>query len=354
MTVLRQIGTLDLPNLTPIDLTGKPLPMLEWLAIDELWVDPAYQRDITAPSLRLIAQLVEGWDWLKLAPLLVAITDNGFEVIDGQTRATAAKLHPQIETVPCYVVDGSTLPQRAGAFVSHARARIAVTPGQIHHAAVTAGDTDAAAVDTVCRAAGVRILPFSPPFGVPFRVGDTVALASIKTMLGRRGVDRTTEVLRALVAAGLAPIGAQHLRAGEALCCEPEYAAEFGPEQLTAALQSLGTGLTTEVKTLAAAKGLPAWRALVGVLFKVRKARPRTVTETDSTSSKTPEKPTPQPSPPSAVASKTPAIPLSSKARIVDRRPVGSVSFGDPPPGRSALDQRRASTRDLVEGGRRP
>ena len=246
-----------------------------------------------------------------------ALTERGFEVVDGQNRATAGKLHPQITALPAYVVDGSTLPQRADAFVSHARARVAVTPGQVHHAAVTAGDPEAVQIDAVCRAADVRLLPFSPPFGVPYQVGDTISLASIRAMLARRGADRTTAVLRALVAAGLGPITAQHLRAGEALCCEPEYAMEFGPDQLTATLRAVGPGLGSDVRALSAAKGLPAWRAMVAVLFKHRKTRLRASDQ-----------------------------PLSPQARIIDRRPDTNVlSLGDPPPGRSALDQRTGGMR---------
>lgn len=32
---------------------------------------------------------------------------------------------------------------------------------------------------------------------------------------------------------------------------------------------------------------------------------------------------------------------IGSGGRVIDRRPTGAVDFGDPPPGRSALDQRR-------------
>ena len=71
MSALRQIGVLDLPNLSPVDLTDRELPMLEWLKVDELWIDPSYQRDLSPAALRMIARLVEGWDWLKCAPLLV-------------------------------------------------------------------------------------------------------------------------------------------------------------------------------------------------------------------------------------------------------------------------------------------
>ena len=359
MSALRQIGALDLPNLTPADLTGAPLPMLEWLDINDLWVNPSYQRDIGPASLKLIARLVEGWDWLKLAPLLVAITENGFEVIDGQTRAAAAKLHPQITTVPCYVYDGATLPQRAEAFVSHARARVAVTPGQLHHAEVAAGVDSAVSVDVVCRAAGIRLLPFTPAFATPYQVGDTTALGSIKAMLARRGAERTTEILRALVAAGLAPVTAQHIRAGEALCCEPEYAADFGPEQLTAALVAVGPAAAVEVRALAAAKGLPMWRAWTALLFKNRKARPAGVERTvravevqtvkpaaaavdaESTAPLQVQKGPISTALPSTHGLPKRANPLSPNARVIDRRRCGPVSLGDPEPGRSALDERR-------------
>ncbi len=134
---------------------------------------------------------------------------------------------------------------------------------------------------------------------------------------------RSREILEALVQAGLAPIPAALIRAGEAICTESEYAAEFGPEQLTAVLRALGSGALPEVKALAAAKCLPLWRAWVAVLFKHRKARPK------------PE--TTRPAQPEAVL---PAAPPPAR-RIIDRRPVGPVYLGEPEPGRSALDQRQ-------------
>ena len=331
------------PPPRPSNLSNQPLPMLEWLEVDILLINPAYQRDISAPSLKLIASLIEGWDWLKMAPLLVAMTENGLEVVDGQNRATAAKMHPGITKVPCYVVDGSTLPERAGAFVSHAKNKVAVTPGQVYHAEIAAGDETALTVDAVCRRAGVRILPFSPPYATGFQIGDTTALASVKVLVNRRGAMRAREVLEALVKADLAPISAAHIRAGEVLCCDAEYAAEFGPEQLTNAIRALGKSAVAEVTALAAAKNLPLWRAWASVLFKHRKIKPKTeagipatpsTPAHDNSSSRASDRaPTTQ-----HVRSNSPM------RRVIDRRPEpgSTVYLGEPAPGRSALDQRTA------------
>ena len=170
----------------------------------------------------------------------------------------------------------------------------------------------------LCARAGVRIVPFSPPGGSRYRVGDTTALASIKTLVKRRGPEHSEEILEALSNARLAPITADHIKAAEALCCEIEYAADFDPERLTATLEGLGARATAEAKALAAAKGLPMWRALAATLFKNRKGKPRVS-----------EKPA------------EPGAPDRSHAARAQQRVA--LPFGEPEPGRSALDQRLPS-----------
>lgn len=63
------------------------------------------------------------------------------------------------------------------------------------------------------------------------------------------------------------------------------------------------------------------------------------------------QKPAPAPVAKASAAAASPAIPISTRAeglaaaaRVIDRRRQGVVSMGDPPPGRSALDQRRSQS----------
>ena len=133
---VRAVAAIDLPGVTPAPLEGLAEPMFDRLVPRDLLVDAIYQRGLSARSLRLIRSIVGGWDWMKYEPPVVALTDRGFELIDGQHTAIAAACHPEIATMPVMVVDGSGLARRASAFVSHAVDRLQATPAQIHHAAL--------------------------------------------------------------------------------------------------------------------------------------------------------------------------------------------------------------------------
>lgn len=315
---MRPIAPLDRTDLAQADLSGAAEPILEMIAPTDLLVDDSYQRDLSVKSIALITAIVAGWDWLKFKPPVVAMSERGLEVVDGQHSAIAAATLG-IAKIPCMVVDGSRLEDRAGAFVSHATNRLQATRTQVWHAAVAAGDKHAILIRDVCATAGVDLVPF-PPQGSAYRPGQTIALGAIQKLIARRGPEPSTEILTALARAGLAPITAEWIKAGEALLCDDDYAAEFDAAALTAGIRSIGLALTSEAKQLAAAKGLPMWRALAAILFKQRRAR--------------------------RTAAATGIHALPSGGHVIDRRPATNVvELGDlPAPGRSALDQRRACT----------
>lgn len=89
----------------PKDVKGDP-PKVELVPVGELYLDHSYQREIRAAGRNNIRQIVAGFDWRHYQPLLVSRKeDGGYTVIDGQHRALAACLHPQIAHVPCSIVD---------------------------------------------------------------------------------------------------------------------------------------------------------------------------------------------------------------------------------------------------------
>lgn len=49
-----------------------PLPTLDWLPLDALFVDDRYQRQITDDGIALINRIVREFRWSKFHPLLVA------------------------------------------------------------------------------------------------------------------------------------------------------------------------------------------------------------------------------------------------------------------------------------------
>ena len=264
---MRHVAPIALADLKPASLAGRSEPMFDRIAPGDLLVDERYQRDLTRRSAKLIRSIVEGFDWLKFKPPVVALTERGFEVVDGQHSCIAAACHPEIETIPVIVVDGTDLPRRARAFVSHALDRLAVTPAQALRAAVTGGDPLASEMREVMEGAGVIVPAHNPENGV-YTPGQTLAIGAIRGMLRRRGAERSREVLAALARAELAPITAMHIRVADALLCDPEYAPDFDAERITAAMRALTPATMAETRELAAAKRLPMWRALTATLYR--------------------------------------------------------------------------------------
>jgi hypothetical protein len=104
-----------------------------------------------------VREIIANWDWSKFKPPVVVEVDNGFHVIDGQHTAIAAASHPDVRRIPVMVVEAGSVQARAAAFLGHNRNRISITPLQLFHASVAAGDPDALTAQQVCDRAGVKI-----------------------------------------------------------------------------------------------------------------------------------------------------------------------------------------------------
>lgn len=189
-------------------------PILLWVKPDELLVDESYQRNLSRKSIQLITKIVQNWNWTHLKPPIVVKDEdsNEFFVIDGQHTAIAAATHPKIDKIPIMVVDAETVRERAMGFLAHNRDRVAISPQQIHHSAIQAGDAEALEIDRVCKDAGVTVLR-NPPTSGKFKTGDTLALGAIRSMVRKFGAPATTAVLRCLVLAGRAPVRSDEMKA---------------------------------------------------------------------------------------------------------------------------------------------
>lgn len=274
--VMRPIAPLDLEGISPRDLVDEDDPVFDIVDPRELLVDESYQRGLSPKSIALIRRIVANWSWSKFkVPNCVRVGDQ-LHVVDGQHSCIAAASHPGIQAIPVLI---STMPEvadRAGAFLSHATNRLQATAVQIHRAALTAGDEEAVALDAVCRAAGVELLPFPPSGTYPYEPRQTVAVVGIRRLIAKRGAERATEILSALAAADLAPISGDHIRLGEMLLCDEPYAEAFDAERLTAALRGLTARTQAEARELAIAQRLSAWRALAAVIYRnATRAKPR-------------------------------------------------------------------------------
>lgn len=242
-----------------------------------LFVDPLYQRSIGERGLRLIRQIVENFDWNRFKPpaCAYAVHDGQtvLKVFDGQHTAIAAASHPAISEIPVMIHEARETAQQAAAFVGQNTGKLAVTPLQLHQAALVAGDEDALTIAQVCERAGVRVLKFSAK---KFEAGDTLAINAIAQLVDKRGAMKARIILEVLAKSGMAPIIAPQIKAVETLLTDPQYCHDITPENLSVALSGAWLADQEAAKQLAMAQKWPFWRALAITWFrntkKTRKA----------------------------------------------------------------------------------
>ena len=77
----------------PKSASAGAAPMLQWLKIADLVVDPAYQRPIIGKGRRNVDRIARTFSWSCFAPVVVSPVEGGkFAIIDGQHRTTSAAL----------------------------------------------------------------------------------------------------------------------------------------------------------------------------------------------------------------------------------------------------------------------
>lgn len=273
--VKRKVTPLNLVHVQP-GLAETSVPTFREVEPGDLLVDESYQRQISERSLELIRRIVAQWDWRRFKPPVVAETEDGLVVLDGQHTAIAAATHPLVTRIPVMVVEAADRTAQAKAFVGHNKDRLGITQMQMHHAALAAGDEDALTIDQVCQRAGVKILRTSPGGGV-FKPGETVAVLAIGALINRRGAQKARIVLQVLADARCAPVSAGQIKAVELLLHGQDYKGEVEPGDITSAILALGvTEAEREARVFAAAHKTPLWQALAVVLFrKARRGRRR-------------------------------------------------------------------------------
>lgn len=272
MTRLRTVEPLQLPvGWTPAVLEDFQ-PRFEWIAPSSLLIDPQYQRSLTEASVRLIHRIAAGWSWRRFKPPIVAATDAGLHILDGQHTAIGAATHGGIHTIPVMIVEGADQLERARAFLGHNRDRVGLTALSLFHAAVAAGDESAQTVMQVCGRAGVTVLRHVRPQGV-FEIGETIAVAALAALCRRRTAMQARIVMELLAQARLAPITSDAIKATEELLHGSTYAGEIAPDDLKATLIGRWPDMQRKAADLALAKSLPKWRALAISLYQNTRKR---------------------------------------------------------------------------------
>jgi hypothetical protein len=172
-------------------------PRVVWLDLGLLDVDRRYQREITGAGSAHINRITRGFNWNRYQPIVVTEQDGGrYAVIDGQHRLEAAKKHPLIDSLPCYIIDAPDLAAQAEIFVAVNSDRRALTNLQKFWASVAAGNREAAALAKACEEAGVTIPRTTPQGGLSPRtlIGPNVMVG----LIGKLGRDAVLTAIKLL------------------------------------------------------------------------------------------------------------------------------------------------------------
>lgn len=173
-------------------------PSLEFRRLNELRIDPAYQRETTAAaSQTLIRRIAMFWDWSLCQPLAVAKrADGGLYVVDGQHRLEAAKLRRDIEDLPCVVTPFASAGDEAAAFVALNQQRRPLGKIDLFKAALAADDRDALAVAALLEEAGLKLAPHLNC--TTWRPGMISHIGAVQGSYVRLGARPTAAALKAL------------------------------------------------------------------------------------------------------------------------------------------------------------
>jgi hypothetical protein len=178
----------------PGSVSAGAAPMLQWLKIGDLIVDPAYQRPIVGKGRRNVDRIARAFTWSCFAPVVVAPVEGGkFAIIDGQHRTTAAAL-AGFESVPCQVVIAAQ-EQQAVAFKAINGITTPISRMALHAAALVGKEPWAVKLADVCKRAEVELLRYPVPADKQ-SPGQTMAVGAIARCLQRYGEETLITALQ--------------------------------------------------------------------------------------------------------------------------------------------------------------
>ena len=250
------------------------LPVLQYCTPAQLQVDPAYQRDLDATSLRLIDRIAHAWDWSLCQPLVIARRPDGaLFVVDGQHRLEAARRRGDIAQLPCVIFSPADAREEATAFVNLNQLRRPLTAYALWKGALVAGDAQALVLDGLLRAAGLGFAGSKNASVIP--PGTLNNVGSVRSWHARHG-DRRTRIV--LLAIALAYPG-QVLRAGALLFWGVgglvlDQAGAFSADRLAATLTRSQEDWLTAFRHRAAADATGLQAAAVATLADAYAATP--------------------------------------------------------------------------------
>jgi hypothetical protein len=245
------------------------LPVLDWLDKTLIDIDRTYQRGLDE---KRVQRILEWFAWDSFGAIVVApAADGRFHCTDGQHRLEAAKRHPKVTMVPAITIVASGVQAEAENFVSINKDRKNPSPLDIFWAELAANDPEAVTANQVAQRAGVSILRYLAG-GTNYQPGHTMAIGTLRSLVDRRGALKARQILE--LVKPLAPIGAIHIRAAEALLTDGEFTEDIDPVDLADTIARIGDSIESEVGAFAKTHCVPKWRAWASLWFrKTRKKR---------------------------------------------------------------------------------
>jgi hypothetical protein len=200
----------------PKQVAAGPAPMLQWLKIADLIVDPSYQRPIVGNGRRNVDRIARAFSWSCFAPVVVSPVEGGkFAIIDGQHRTTAAAL-VGFDSVPCQIVIAA-LEQQAAAFKAINGTITPISRMALHAASLVANEPWAVQLADVCARADVEFLRYPVPIHRQ-SAGQTMAIGAIAHCLKRYGEATLITALQCITQTTNNQAGALSARLIKALC----------------------------------------------------------------------------------------------------------------------------------------
>lgn len=271
MSEFRKIKALPMRGVTPAAAVGVE-PRFEWIAPEMLFVEQAYQRGLAEHSMTMIRRIVGAWNWARIKPPVCVNVGGKLVVIDGQHTAIAAASHGGIPKIPVMIVQADTVKDRAAAFISQNRDRLALTAMHMHFAAVAAGDEIAVAAAEACAKAGVTVIRFGRGSRGVYKVGETFAVGVIQRIVKKVGVHHCARALKVLIDAKRAPLPANEIAAVAVLLFEPEWKEKkVDLFDLATVIRSKSVAEWKAVSAGLASKGTPTRIALATALYRALK-----------------------------------------------------------------------------------
>ena len=176
----------------PRSISAGADPILRWLAIADLVIDPALQQPISRRGRRNVNRIAQTFSWSCFSPVIVAqFAQDKFVIIDGQHRTTAAALIG-FDRVPCQVVTGSPaqLAVARKAINGQVTSRLA-----LHVAATDANENLAVQLSDICARTDVELLRYPVPVDRQ-TPGQTMAVGALAQSLKRYGEETLISALQ--------------------------------------------------------------------------------------------------------------------------------------------------------------